>query len=325
MTRQAASAPRGAVATRANPVLTVRDARKSFRGGAPWHRRTTEVLRGASLQVGPGELVGLVGENGSGKSTLMQIVVGLLASDGGEVRRPARFGYCPQQTVLWDKLTVVEHFQLFAAAYGLDDDQGAAASASLLEELQFERYREFRVEELSGGTRQKLNLALALMHDPELLLLDECLDEAAQILEELPPRLRQVAYLQASGLHYSEIADFTGDSLSRVSALVRRANEPRGWLCRARARRPARLASAPALARHGETGQPAVVVDRHGGSSPRQSTCGVADSTTPAPALAPRRATAVERSRVPAGATQAEVAPSVRRGHGRLPRATSSS
>ena len=173
MTRQAASAPRGAVATRANPVLTVRDVHKSFRGGPPWHRRTTEVLRGASLDVPRGEVVGLVGENGSGKSTLMQFVVGLLASDGGDVQRPARFGYCPQQTVLWDKLTVVEHFQLFAAAYGLDDDQGAAASASLLEELQFERYREFRVEELSGGTRQKLNLALALMHDPELLLLDE--------------------------------------------------------------------------------------------------------------------------------------------------------
>jgi len=61
-------------------VLRVDQVAKSFRRGPPWHRRTFEVLRGASLEVKAGELVGLVGENGSGKSTLMQIVVGLLAA-----------------------------------------------------------------------------------------------------------------------------------------------------------------------------------------------------------------------------------------------------
>jgi ABC-2 type transport system ATP-binding protein len=114
-----------------------------------------------------------VGENGSGKSTLMQIVVGLLKRDGGQVERPRRLGYCPQIPMVWEKLTVSEHFELFAEAYRLEDDEADRAQQSLLNELQFERYRDFRVEELSGGTRQKLNLALALMHDPELLLLDE--------------------------------------------------------------------------------------------------------------------------------------------------------
>jgi ABC-type multidrug transport system ATPase subunit len=120
-----------------------------------------------------GEIVGLVGENGSGKSTLMQIFVGLLGRDGGEVEQPARIGYCPQQPMLWDKLTVDEHFELFARAYGLDEQAREQATAALLEELSFARYRRYRVEELSGGTRQKLNLALALMHAPDLLLLDE--------------------------------------------------------------------------------------------------------------------------------------------------------
>ena len=131
------------------------------------------MLKGASLMVCSGELVGLVGENGSGKSTLMQIVVGMLGGDGGEVDRPARLGYCPQTPMLWDKLRVDEHFALFARAYGMNDAVREHAVGELLAELQFAKYRYYRVEELSGGTRQKLNLALALMHEPQLLLLDE--------------------------------------------------------------------------------------------------------------------------------------------------------
>jgi ABC-2 type transport system ATP-binding protein len=154
-------------------VLRVSDLRKSFHRGIPPRRRTIEVLKGADLEVRAGELVGLVGENGSGKSTLMQIVVGLLKRDGGEVERPEKLGYCPQVPMVWDKLTVGEHFQLFAEAYGMGEADAERAESDLLEELAFERYRDFRVEELSGGTRQKLNLALALMHEPDLLLLDE--------------------------------------------------------------------------------------------------------------------------------------------------------
>ena len=154
-------------------VLTVDGVTKSFSSGPPWRRRRVEVLRGASLEVRPGELVGLVGENGSGKSTLMQVIVGLLSRGGGTLSAPVRLGYCPQQPLLWDKLTVDEHFELFARAYALDDQTAGAARDGLLDELGFAKYVNYRVEELSGGTRQKLNLALALLHDPQLLLLDE--------------------------------------------------------------------------------------------------------------------------------------------------------
>ena len=155
------------------PVLRIEGLVKSFRRGVWPLQRAVPVLSGASLEVRSGELVGLVGENGSGKSTLMQIVVGLLKRDAGEVARPERLGYCPQVPMLWEKLTVNEHFELFARAYGLESEKKERAEAALLEELRFARYRSYRVEDLSGGTRQKLNLALALMHDPELLLLDE--------------------------------------------------------------------------------------------------------------------------------------------------------
>ena len=154
-------------------VLRVSEVTKSFRHGLPGRRSTVAVLRGARLEIAPGELVGLVGENGSGKSVLMKVIVGLLARDGGEVELTGTLGYCPQEPLLWDKLTVEEHFSLFAEAYELGRNEAAAAEQGLLDELEFARYRGYRVEELSGGTRQKLNLALALMHEPALLLLDE--------------------------------------------------------------------------------------------------------------------------------------------------------
>jgi len=154
-------------------VLHVSGVSKAFHRGIWPLRHSIQILSRATLEVRPGELVGLVGENGSGKSTLLQIIVGLLAHDSGSVEQPERLGYCPQVPMLWEKLTVDEHFVLFARAYGLDESARRRTVGALLEELQFERYRGYRVEALSGGTRQKLNLALALMHEPQLLLLDE--------------------------------------------------------------------------------------------------------------------------------------------------------
>jgi ABC-type multidrug transport system ATPase subunit len=173
LTREQRARARGECPAPGHCVLRADDVRKSFRRGVPPRRRAVEVLRGATLMVCRGELVGLVGENGSGKSTLMQIMVGLLGRDSGSVRQEGRLGYCPQQPMLWEKLTVDEHFELFARAYGLEDQAQERSVNGLLEELQFERYRRYRVEELSGGTRQKLNLALSLMHEPQVLLLDE--------------------------------------------------------------------------------------------------------------------------------------------------------
>lgn len=130
---------------------------------------------GADLGVRAGEVVGLVGENGSGKSTLMKILVGALGADGGQVHVSGRIGYCPQEPVLYDRLTCDEHLELFGVAYGMNDQAVAVAADGLYATLGFDRWRTSRVEELSGGTRAKLNLALALalLADPDVLLLDE--------------------------------------------------------------------------------------------------------------------------------------------------------
>ena len=146
---------------------------KSFHSGIwPW-RKNVPVLSGAELTLQPGEIVGLVGENGSGKSTLMKIVVGALAADAGTIVRTGRLGYCPQEPIVYARLTCDEHFELFGRAYGMTDDAMRNARDELYESLGFTRYAHTRADQLSGGTLSKLNLALAMLADPELLLLDE--------------------------------------------------------------------------------------------------------------------------------------------------------
>jgi ABC-2 type transport system ATP-binding protein len=146
---------------------------KSY-GRGPWPlRRRQQVLRGASLSLVPGEVVGLVGENGSGKSTLMKILVGAEAADAGTVRRTGRLGYCPQQPLVYPRLTPDEHFELFARAYRMTNDQARTSRQGIYDSLGFGRYAHTRADQLSGGTLAKLNLGLALLPDPDLLLLDE--------------------------------------------------------------------------------------------------------------------------------------------------------
>jgi ABC-2 type transport system ATP-binding protein len=146
---------------------------KSFnRGVWPW-RQPQPVLRGANLTLHPGEVVGLVGENGSGKSTLMKILVGALAADAGTVIRTGRLGYCPQEPLVYARLTCDEHFELFAHAYQMTEPEAASAKNGLYDVLGFARYARTRADQLSGGTLAKLNLGLALLADPDLLLLDE--------------------------------------------------------------------------------------------------------------------------------------------------------
>ncbi|WP_168712260.1 ABC transporter ATP-binding protein [Streptomyces sp. A1277] len=128
------------------------------------------VLRGVDVELPRGSLVGIVGENGAGKSTLLKILAGELRPDRGVVRHEGRFGYCPQQVVLNDAFTVRQHLELFRTAYSLPD---LCRAEEVMEVLRFREYAQERVGALSGGTRQKLNLTLALMHDPDVLLLDE--------------------------------------------------------------------------------------------------------------------------------------------------------
>jgi len=143
-------------------AILATDVRKSF--------GKHEVLGGVAARIAFGSMVAVVGENGAGKSTLLRILSGTLAPDGGFVQVSGRIGFCPQTPVLSDNLTVEQHLVYFAAAYGLPS---TARADELVNSLSYESYRRRPASELSGGTRQKLNLTIALMHDPDVLLLDE--------------------------------------------------------------------------------------------------------------------------------------------------------
>ena len=211
---------RDAVVSAGEPVLRIRDVHKSYR-----HR---PVLRGVSLDLHAGRLVGIVGENGAGKSTLLRILAGDLAADSGVVERTGLLGCCPQDTVLHQAFSVEQHLQFFRAAYGINS---LTRAFELLDQLNFSSYRNERVEALSGGTRQKLNLVLALMHDPQVLLLDEPYQgfdwETYLRFWDLAAALRDrgCAVLVVSHLAYDA---FRLDTLYRLQAGVLRETERTG-------------------------------------------------------------------------------------------------
>lgn len=124
------------------------------------------VLNDLHLEVAAGEAVAVVGANGSGKTTLLRICAGLLDPDAGTVLRSDRIGYCPQEPGLVDLLTADEHLILFGSGLGLGRHTALRKGRSLLESIGFPVGDGTVTRDLSGGTRQKLNLALALLADP---------------------------------------------------------------------------------------------------------------------------------------------------------------
>jgi len=129
------------------------------------------VLKDISFRMGSGEMIGIVGENGSGKSTLLKILSGLVRPTKGNFTLRGPIGFCPQELQVFETLTVRENFQFFATAYGIHGWE--ESKDCLLDRFHFRQYEHRLVSQLSGGTKQKLNLSLALLNSPELFLLDE--------------------------------------------------------------------------------------------------------------------------------------------------------
>ena len=155
-------------------MLRVVDIRKRF--------GDVQALDGCSLSVARGRMLGFLGPNGAGKTTVMRSVVGVVEPDSGEVLwdgRPIgledrlRFGYMPEERGLYPRMPVAEQLAYFGTLHGLSDAAARVAAARWLERLGLAGRADATVEELSHGNQQRAQLEAALLHEPELLVLDE--------------------------------------------------------------------------------------------------------------------------------------------------------
>lgn len=127
-------------------------------------------VRNLTMSVKRGEILGLLGPNGSGKTTTIRAIFGMVPYEG-EIRNYSRStGWMPQNFSLYLNLTIEENLRFFASLYGIKDERRIE---EMLRLVQLENYRKRLVKNLSGGMRQRAMLACAMLHDPDLLILDE--------------------------------------------------------------------------------------------------------------------------------------------------------
>jgi ABC-2 type transport system ATP-binding protein len=154
-------------AATAAPALTVQGISKSF-----GERRA---VRDLSFDIARGELLAIIGPNGAGKTTLLSILAGIQVPDSGSVEQPsgttARIGWVPQQTAVYGKLTVAQNLRLFAKLEKVADTD--ATVQRMLVQTGLEERADDELGRLSGGNRQRVNIAVGLLADPPVLLLDE--------------------------------------------------------------------------------------------------------------------------------------------------------
>ncbi len=158
-----------------SPILTLNNVRKKYRG--------CEALKGISLQLFPGEMLGFFGPNGAGKTTMIRCISGLLKPDSGQIRmqisansdatKTARLGLVPQNLAVYHDLTVQQNLEVFGRLEGVTGRPLQTRIAEVLDWAALKDRTRSLVKTLSGGMQRRLNIACSVLHRPSVLLLDE--------------------------------------------------------------------------------------------------------------------------------------------------------
>jgi ABC-2 type transport system ATP-binding protein len=192
-----------------------------------------QAVKDLSLTVGKGELFGFLGPNGAGKTTTIKMMVGLLRPDTGQVvlngidarREPlaakAMLGYCPDEPVLYDKMTGIRFLSFIADVYGISAADREARMKELAARFELTDALGEAITSYSHGMRQKLSLIAALLHDPEVLVLDEPIvgldPRAAFTLKETMRDLCRGGKTVFFSTHIMEVAERLCDRVGIIS------------------------------------------------------------------------------------------------------------
>lgn len=183
------------------PIITIRDLRKRY--------GDRFVLNGIDLDVYPGQIIGYIGPNGAGKSTTVKIMLGLVGDftgevsimgqspDGEDVEYKRKIGYVPEIAEIYDTLTAREYLTFIGELYGLSTDDAESKAQGLMDRFGMGRVFDHRIASFSKGMRQKVLIISSLLHNPDILFLDEPLSgldaNSVMVVKEV------LALLAASG------------------------------------------------------------------------------------------------------------------------------
>jgi ABC-2 type transport system ATP-binding protein len=207
-----------------SPALEIRGLHKRFDKPA---------VDGLDLTVRRGEFYMLLGPNGAGKTTTLRMVSGLLQADAGSIRifgvdartdqvaAKRLVGWVSDEPMIYDKLTPVEYLEFVAGLWGVPGEVAEVRSRELLEWLGLERVAHSRCEQFSRGMRQKVALAGALVHDPQLIILDEPLTGldagSARLVKSVLAERVRLGGTVIMTTHILEIAERMGDRIGVIS------------------------------------------------------------------------------------------------------------
>lgn len=155
-------------------VISIENLKKSFNDFV--------AVNGLSFEIQKSEIFGFLGPNGAGKTTTINMICGLLKPDSGNIRFKGcnsfseikqKIGYCPQENIFYPKLTCIEQLVFIGSLYGMNEKVSSAKATELLKLLGLADKEVSLAGKLSGGMKRRLSICLALIHDPEILVLDE--------------------------------------------------------------------------------------------------------------------------------------------------------
>ncbi|WP_345953571.1 ABC transporter ATP-binding protein [Mucilaginibacter sp. PAMB04168] len=207
------------------PLIQIRNLSKSY--------GSKLVLKNLSLDIYPGQVIGYIGPNGAGKSTTVKILTGLIPEFGGEVlvdgismqqdpqEIKKRIGYVPENAELYDVLTPMEYLDFIGKLYDMDEDQLHTRAARLLTAFGLGNNKDDRMDTFSKGMKQKVLLISGIIHNPQIIILDEPLSgldaNAVIMIKELIMRLSQEGKTIFYCSHMMDVVEKVSDRILLIN------------------------------------------------------------------------------------------------------------